>query len=260
MKVLILKGDSPRHNYFADSISSMEGLETLMLNHKRLGKKRLKKMILKSPSTFFNRMSKYFFQKLRGWNKKEEAFFGKIEFDSVVVVNSLNSPSSLKMMGDFAPDLLVAFGIPIISNKVISIPRFGAINLHGGISPQYKGGNTIFWPLYRNDIENTGATIHYMVKKVDSGKVIAKVYPDISSKDNEFSASAKTFKLATEEMKNIVNWVKTNSKQIEGLEQVGTGHLYLAKHRTFLIDLFGPMKIKKNLKKVSLPERIERFY
>lgn len=260
MRVLILKGNAPRHNHFANEIRKIDGVEALIIEHKRLSQKRLKKMLLKSPSTFFNRISKYFFMKLRQWNKKEQEFFKYPSCPIDHIGESLNSESSLQLMKDFNPDLLVAFGIPIISNKVIQIPQFGAINLHGGISPQYKGGNTIFWPLYKNDIGNAGATLHYMVKKVDSGKVIAKVYPAINAKDNELTVSAKTFKLATQEMVAIVKWVQFNKQKIGGEEQKGKGSLYLAKHRTFFIDLLGPRRVKKNLKKVSIEERIEKFY
>jgi len=260
MKVLILKGASPRHNYFAREISEIEGLEYKIMSHQRLGKKRLKKMILKSPMTFFNRVSKYVFQKFKNWNKKEKAFFGEINTYEEIKVVSLNSKNSIKLMKEFNPDLLVAFGIPIISNKVIDIPKYGAINLHGGISPDYKGGNTIFWPLYKGDLYKVGATLHYMVNKVDSGEIICKIHPDINSNDDEFSASAKTFKYATKEMVNIVKWVKTEQKKASSKEQIGQGVLYLAKHRTFLVDLLGPNKIRKNLKNMSIDKKIERFY
>ena len=260
MKILILKGNAPRHNYFANEIKQLKGFDTLILRHKRLSQNRLSKMIVKSPKTFFSRVSKYIFQNLRGWDRKEQIYFDcSLSFQDQIV-ESLNSVSTLKIIKDFEPDILVAFGIPIISNQVISVPKYGSINLHGGISPQYKGGNTIFWPLYKGDVNNIGATLHYMVQKVDSGKVISKVYPEISSDDNEFTVSAKTFKLATKEMVHIVNRIKSNNKEIFGEKQNEKGSLYLAKHRTFMVDLFGPIKIKKNLANVSIKERIKRFY
>jgi len=260
MKILILKGNAPRHNYFASEIKQLNGFETLTLGFNRLSKSRLSNTFLKSPKTFFSRSTKYLFKFIRGWNSKEQVFFNYPLSTQDLVVDSFNSSSSIKIMKEFEPDILLAFGIPIISNKIISIPKYGAINLHGGISPEYKGGNTIFWPLYKGDINNVGATIHYMVKKVDSGKVISKVYPEISPIDDEFSVSVKTFKLATSEMVNIVNWIKCYNKKIPGSEQNEKGNLYLAKHRTFLVDLLGPLKIKNKLAKVFLKQRVKRFY
>lgn len=260
MKVLVLKGDSPRHNYFAKEIFEIEGIECKIISHRRLGNYRLKKMLMKSPATFFSRVSKYIFQKLRNWNQREELFFGKFSFSKEIKVIDLNSKSSVAIMKDFTPDLIVAFGIPIISNKVIDIPKYGAINLHGGISPEYKGGNTIFWPLYKGDLYKTGATLHYMVKKVDSGKIISKIHPDLNSKDTEFSVSVKTFKYAVEEMTNIVKWVKKEERKIPGKIQIGEGNLYLAKHRTFMVEILGAKKIRKKLENISINKKIERFY
>ena len=260
MKVLILKGDSPRHNYFAKRISEVEGIQIKIISPERLGKARLKKMLFKSPTTFFNRVSKYALQKLRNWESKEKAHFGDIRDMVQTKTKSLNSKSAISEMKGFQPDLLVAFGIPIISNTVIGIPRFGAINLHGGISPEYKGGNTIFWPLYKGDLGKVGATLHYMVKKVDSGDIISKIYPDINPDDDEFSVSAKTFSYATEEMVEIVKHIQEHNRPISGVKQKGKGSLYLAKDRSFFIDLKGPSVIKRNLKNVFVEKKIERFY
>ena len=260
MKVVILKGNSPRHNFFAKEISGIEGVEYKILSHNRLGNKRLKKMLFKSPVTFFSRVSKYSLQKLRRWDEREAAYFGNNKILNELVVDNFNSPQSIKLIKDYSPNLLVAFGIPIISNKIIDIPTYGAINLHGGISPEYKGGNTIFWPLYKGDLRKVGATLHYMVKKVDSGEIISKVYPDICPTDNEFTVSAKTFKYATEEMVDIITYIKQKREPIPSIKQKGDGHLYLAKHRKLLIDIIGPNKIRKNLKNVNIEKRIERFY
>ena len=260
MKVLILKGDSPRHNYFAKKISEIDGVEYKIISPERLGQRRLKKMLLRSPSTFFSRVSKYTLQKIRNWKAKERTYFGDIKDLVETKTKSLNSNGAIELMRDFNPDLLVAFGIPIISTKVIDVPKYGAINLHGGISPEYKGGNTIFWPLYKKDLNKVGATLHYMVKKVDSGDVISKVYPDINPKDDEFTVSGKTFKYATDEMVEIVLHIKESNKPISGEKQTGKGSLYLAKDRTLFIDIKGPRVIKKNLKGVFVEKRIERFY
>ena len=69
-----------------------------------------------------------------------------------------------------------------------------SVNLHGGISPLYRGGNTIFWPLFKGDLMHIGATIHYMVEKVDSGHILSRVYPEINETDNEFSLTGKISK------------------------------------------------------------------
>jgi len=260
MKIIILKGQDPRHAYFAKEIQSIKNIEAMVITHRRADKKRLKKMLLNSPKTFFNRVSKYILYSLTQWNTKEKTFFGSIIIDNEKTVHNYNDKSTIEIIKNFQPDLIAVFGTPIIANAILEIPKYGAINLHGGISPEYKGGNTIFWALYNNDLKKVGATIHYMVEKVDSGKVLSKIYPDLNEKDDEFTASAKTFKYATEEFINIIKWIQTHGRKVEGEEQNSKGTLYLAKDRTLLKEIKGFRKISKNLKSVNLQKRVERFY
>lgn len=260
MKICILKGQDYRHNYFAKKLLEIEKVETLILTHKRLNNDRLKKMFFKSPSTFFSRLSKYFLYTVLQWNNREKSFFGNIQIPQEIVVQDYNNQETINMIKEFNPDVIAVFGTPIISNEIINIPKFGAINLHGGISPEYKGGNTIFWPLYNNEINKTGATIHYMVEKVDSGNILAKIYPDLNSSDDEFSASTKTFKYAVEEFVKIIQRINDSKQKLQGIKQENIGKLYLAKDRTIIKDLIGLIKIKMNLKNVNIEKRVEIFY
>lgn len=259
LKVAILKGPFPRHDHFARHLAGIDGIEPMVITFERLGGDRLKKMWRNDLWTFANRVTKYLYYALIGWNRRELDFFGT-EKPEEVRVESLNSAETRKMLEAFQPDVIAVFGTPIISSKIIDIPRFGAINLHGGISPDYKGGNTIFWPLYRGEPEKAGATIHYMLKKVDSGAMLARIYPDLNPSDDEFSASAKTFAYATEEFGRLIEVIRDHRESIPGQAQEGEGSLYLAKHRNIWKDLSGHFRIRRNLRGIHLDRRLERFY
>lgn len=217
-------------------------------------------MMIKSPVTFFNRVSKYIFYTFVKWKLREKVYFKINKIPDEFIVESYNSDETFDLISDFGPDLIVVFGTPIISNRIMNLAQFGAINLHGGISPDYKGGNTIFWALYNGEVEKAGATLHYMIEKVDSGDILAKVYPDIKSTDDEFTVSAKTFEYATNEMCRIIKKIDSEHRILPGEKQTEKGKLYLAKDRTLLKDFIGLFRIKKNLKNVSLIKRIERYY
>lgn len=265
MKLLILKGSSPRHIYFAERLESIPGVEVLELTPNRLGMGRLKKMLFKQPKTFFARVGKYIVYGMMRWDRREREFFGPsigVSCLNVVKqkVESLNDPQCLSIAKEYAPDMIASFGIPIISDNLIAIPKWGAVNLHGGISPEYKGGNTIFWPLLQGRPEMAGATLHYMVAKVDSGRILAKVYPQLDSSDNECSASCKTFKDSVDEFVRLVVWARDNGKLPVGSEQVGESRLYKAKDRGFWVSILGYFGIKTKMKNVNLPARVSRYY
>ncbi|GAA6133766.1 hypothetical protein NBRC116188_05550 [Oceaniserpentilla sp. 4NH20-0058] len=259
LKVVVLRGSSPRHQYLQHILSLGKSVEILALEPKHLGVDRLTTMLRKSPLTFLSRLTKHLLLKLRQWDKKEQAFFD-VPPQHSIQVEGVNSPSVIEHISKYNADLIVAFGVSIIKPEVFKLAKYGALNLHGGISPEYKGGNTIFWPLYNGEPEMTGATLHHIVEKVDSGNILVKYYPQLQTGDGELEASCKTFKGAAAEMLKVVEAVAAQKALPAGVVQTGKSHLYLAKHRTLIKELMGILKISTNMKSVDLPERVERFY
>ena len=51
----------------------------------------------------------------------------------------------LKICDDFKPDFLLSNGCHLISNEILNITKICNWNIHGGLSPWYKGGATHFW-------------------------------------------------------------------------------------------------------------------
>ena len=75
---------------------------------------------------------------------------------------------------DLAPDLIMVNSYSmLLREEVLSIPCHGAVNIHGALLPQYRGGNPTQWALINNDTE-TGVTMHYMTAQFDAGDIIAQ--------------------------------------------------------------------------------------
>lgn len=75
---------------------------------------------------------------------------------------------------DTNPDIIItcAYG-QIIPESLINYPRLGCINVHGSLLPRLRGGAPIHHAIINGDNE-TGITIMYMDKHMDSGDIIAK--------------------------------------------------------------------------------------
>lgn len=70
------------------------------------------------------------------------------------------------------PDLIVVFGMSqLIKEKLILVPRYGAINIHPSYLPEYRGPNPDFWQYYNMEM-NPGITVHYIDKGEDTGDII----------------------------------------------------------------------------------------
>lgn len=72
------------------------------------------------------------------------------------------------------PDFIVvvAYG-QLLSEEILSIPRFGCINLHASLLPELRGAAPINWAIIRGNRE-AGNTTMLMEKGLDSGPMLLK--------------------------------------------------------------------------------------
>ena len=70
------------------------------------------------------------------------------------------------------PDLLavVAYG-QILPKSVLSIPRYGAVNVHASLLPRYRGAAPIAWAILRGE-NVTGVTTMLMDEGMDTGGIL----------------------------------------------------------------------------------------
>lgn len=81
------------------------------------------------------------------------------------------------------PDVVVtaAFG-QILSEKFLSIPKFGVLNVHASLLPKYRGSSPIQWSIINGETES-GITIMRTVKAVDAGDILLKKATPIGKKE-----------------------------------------------------------------------------
>ena len=78
-------------------------------------------------------------------------------------------------------DVYLVFGASYIKGWLIDfLVEHGALNIHMGISPYYRGSSCNFWALYDDRPELVGATIHLLSKGLDSGPMLYHAIPKLS--------------------------------------------------------------------------------
>lgn len=89
-----------------------------------------------------------------------------------------------EVISEINPDIIItcAYG-QIIPEEVLNIPKLGAINVHGSILPKYRGASPMQAALLNGDNE-TGITIMYMDKNMDTGDIISIDTLPISQDDD----------------------------------------------------------------------------
>ena len=72
------------------------------------------------------------------------------------------------------PDLIcvVAYG-KILPEELLDIPKYGCVNVHGSLLPQYRGSAPIQWAVLNGD-KKTGITTMFMNAGMDTGDMILK--------------------------------------------------------------------------------------
>ena len=95
----------------------------------------------------------------------------------------VKTPEFVEILKEYQPDIMVvvAFG-QILSEEILNIPKYGCINVHGSILPQYRGAAPIQWSIINGE-EFGGVTTMYMAKGLDSGDMILKAEEKIKPDD-----------------------------------------------------------------------------
>ena len=117
----------------------------------------------------------------------EDHIFGScITLDSrvntqLIATGQLNQLTPQQLHAALETDYVVVFGSSYIKGWLAdALIEKNAINLHMGISPQYRGSACNFWALFDNNPQFVGATIHRLAKSLDTGSVIQHVRPEFT--------------------------------------------------------------------------------
>ena len=79
---------------------------------------------------------------------------------------------TVEQLRELNPDIcaVVAYG-RILPQKVLDIPKYGCINIHASLLPQYRGSAPYQWAVL-DGLKETGVSAQYMVREMDAGDVI----------------------------------------------------------------------------------------
>ena len=115
--------------------------------------------------------------------------------------------SFIKNLYSMEPDIFVvcAYG-KILNKKVLSIPKFGTINIHPSLLPKYRGPSPVQYSINNLDF-HTGFTFIKMDEGIDTGDILFKSSPiKIEDRDTTQSLTEKIFISASKKInKSIQN-------------------------------------------------------
>lgn len=87
-------------------------------------------------------------------------------------IDSLKAPELRSRLRDWRCDLGLSLGNGYIPKSVFSIAPMGMLNVHHEILPDYRGAQSVLWPLYEGSA-TTGFTIHRIDAGIDTGPIVS---------------------------------------------------------------------------------------
>lgn len=230
MKVLLATGNHPRHKYLICLLKEAGFVNALIIEKRE--------NFIPSPPENLDDLTKAFFtMHFEKRNQAEaEVFDSKISEADIdnrleILPGEINHQKTIDFVAKNQPDILITFGIGILHQKFLSIAPKEIWNIHGGLSPWYKGTITHFWPSYHLQPQFTGCTIHYINSKIDGGAIIHQTPAVLEHNDGLHQLSCKSLRIGLETIVPLLK-LKSKSNSIKAIDQKTTGKLWLKKDWT----------------------------
>lgn len=129
----------------------------------------------------------------------------------------------IEILKELKPDFFITFAFgQILSQEVLDIPKFGTVNLHASLLPEYRGAN----PIQRVIVEGkelTGVTTMLTDIGVDTGDILLKEDIEITPDMNSLELAEIISKISPEILyKTIKGYADGSIKRIEQEHDLAT--------------------------------------
>jgi hypothetical protein len=186
MSIVFMTGSHPRHSFMARAIARSGRLAGVVFE-------RRENHLPAPPAGLPEATRALFVRHFAGRAASEARFFGTETSEGhdglpgVEVLNveltDLNGPRTWAFLDRLAPDLLLSYGVHKLTPETLSHAPGLRWNIHGGLSPWYRGVTTHFWPSYMLEPQMTGMTVHELTEAIDGGDVIHQTAAELVRDD-----------------------------------------------------------------------------
>tara|TARA_Y100000588_G_scaffold321059_1_gene352034 strand:- start:138 stop:1079 length:942 start_codon:yes stop_codon:yes gene_type:complete len=115
--------------------------------------------------------------------------------------------------------IVMAYG-QILPQKILDLPKYGALNIHASILPRHRGAAPIQWAIIEGDIE-TGVSLMKMDAGMDTGDLVSTMTIPIEETDSAVELAKKISQLGasilTRDLSNYISGKLIPQRQNESL-------------------------------------------
>ncbi|CAM3530166.1 formyl transferase [Marinicrinis lubricantis] len=225
MNVMLLTGSHPRHLYVASQLAKSGFLQALVVEEREA-------LVPSPPANILQQDKENFIRHFADREASELRFFGDGQYAELASIPTLRvKPEELNGQGvvdwihQYKPDAVISYGVHILRQSVLDVLPDTAWNIHGGLSPWYRGNITLFWPFYFLKPNWAGMTIHQLTSRLDGGDIIHHAVPELERGDGIHDVACKAVMQAAQDLVHILD-LKMNGKEMTPVPQKSSGKLF----------------------------------
>lgn len=189
MSIVLITGNHPRHQYLVQQLAKT-GLVIGWVQEVR------ENFVPQSSAALAEDLAALFRLHFMRREAAEAAFFQQVESPGVptisVQLSELNSLKTSQFLQDLSPKLVLSYGCHKLSTELMTQVGATFWNTHGGLSPDYRGVTTHFWPSYLLEPQMTGMTLHETTPQLDGGGIIHQTAARMVRGDGLHQLAART--------------------------------------------------------------------
>jgi hypothetical protein len=260
---MILCGRSPRHLYVANRLcESAHPVAIVQETGSQLTFRKIMKLL--KPGNLWHRGWRWLRDRSRYAGGGEASYFfgasqpGLARQDLLIEVPHINHPDVVALAERLQPDVIAVFGTSLIRGPLLAKGRLGIFNLHGGLSPRYRGADCTFWALYNGEPDQVGCTLHMIDAGIDTGNLIAHVCPEVREGDDELTLFWRAVRDSAEVYAELLDRLARGERL--GQPQPDKGRLYQVKQRGWREERHLAAQMESGLlRRLNLPCRVHWF-
>jgi folate-dependent phosphoribosylglycinamide formyltransferase PurN len=238
MTIVAITGDHPRHAHFVRCLAET-GLLTAWVRERR------EAFLPESPAGLRTETKRLFDLHFARREETEDAIFGSPVVSGIRIhdtsVEDLNGPAVIELLRATGPKVVMSYGCHKLSSELRAAVPATFWNTHGGLSPDYRGVITHFWPSYMLEPQMTGMTLHQTTDFLDGGEIIHQSGAILERGDGVHMLAARTVSAYAKELMQVLPKALQAETLPAGRRQKSSGKLWVSsdwrpEHLHFVYD------------------------
>lgn len=249
MSVVFFTGSHPRHAFMARAIAATGQLAALVIEQREA-------LVPAVPAGLAPATAELFQRHFSLRDAAEARHFGAAEWPDVprlvTDMSGINAPDTMRFVNAANADVILSYGIHKLAPQTLAGLRSALKwNIHGGLSPWYRGVATHFWPSYFLEPRMTGMTVHELTEAIDGGDIIHQCAADLVSGDGLHDLACRAVMALGREMEDLLGIVARGAlrpPQRQGTTgRIWRGVDWRPEHLHLIYELYGDQIVDRCL-------------